>query len=50
MIGRLLRIRFDGWDATYDQWIDCESVDLYPVGWCDMVGYPIEGPRSNHGK
>ena len=21
-----------GWEDDYDQWMDCESVDIYPVG------------------
>ncbi|XP_052794901.1 MBT domain-containing protein 1-like isoform X2 [Mya arenaria] len=45
VVGRLLRIHFDGWESEYDQWVDCESPDLYPIGWCEMIGYPVEGPR-----
>ncbi|KAK5644212.1 hypothetical protein RI129_008057 [Pyrocoelia pectoralis] len=45
MIGRLLRVHFDGWEEEYDQWLDCESSDIYPVGWCQSVGYKLEGPR-----
>ena len=45
VVGRLLRIHFDGWESTYDQWIDCESPDIYAVGWCEMVGYHLEGPK-----
>ncbi|GAB6027137.1 MBT domain-containing protein 1, variant 2 [Chamberlinius hualienensis] len=47
VIGRLLRIHFDGWDDSYDQWCDCESPDLYPVGWCELVGYRLESPKTN---
>ena len=25
--------------------MDCESVDMYPVGWCELVGHRLEGPR-----
>ncbi|XP_064607601.1 MBT domain-containing protein 1-like isoform X2 [Liolophura sinensis] len=45
VVGRLLRIHFDGWESDYDQWVDCETPDLYPVGWCEMMGYNLEGPR-----
>ncbi|KAB0798790.1 hypothetical protein PPYR_06670 [Photinus pyralis] len=45
MAGRLLRVHFDGWEEEYDQWLDCESSDIYPVGWCHSVGYKLEGPR-----
>ena len=29
-VGRLLRVHFDGWEDDYDQWMDCDSVDIYP--------------------
>lgn len=45
IVGRLLRVHFDGWEEEYDQWLDCESSDIYPVGWCQSVGYKLEGPR-----
>ena len=45
VVGRLLRIHFDGWESSYDQWIDSESPDIYPVGWCEMTGYHLEGPK-----
>lgn len=45
VVGRLLKVQFDGWDAEYDQWLDCESPDIYPVGWCVMVGHKLEGPH-----
>ncbi|XP_070552732.1 MBT domain-containing protein 1-like [Ptychodera flava] len=45
VVGRLLRIHFDGWDKIYDQWIDCESPDLYPVGWCEAFNYALEPPK-----
>ena len=26
--------------------MDCESVDIYPVGWGELVGHKLEGPRQ----
>lgn len=46
VVGRLLKVHFDGWEDEYDQWLDCESPDMYPVGWCVLVGYKLEGPPS----
>lgn len=46
VVGRLLRVHFDGWEDSYDQWCDCESPDLFPVGWCQLVDYPLEPPRQ----
>lgn len=45
VVGRLLKVHFDGWEEEYDQWLDCESPDMYPVGWCVLVGHKLEGPR-----
>ncbi|KAJ8298307.1 hypothetical protein KUTeg_024838 [Tegillarca granosa] len=45
VVGRLLKIHFDGWENEYDQWVDCESPDFYPVGWCEVMNYDLEGPR-----
>ncbi|XP_069087231.1 lethal(3)malignant brain tumor-like protein 2 isoform X2 [Pleurodeles waltl] len=44
VVQRLLRIHFDGWDTEYDQWVDCESPDIYPVGWCELTGYQLQPP------
>ncbi|XP_077358315.1 lethal(3)malignant brain tumor-like protein 2 isoform X2 [Festucalex cinctus] len=42
--GRLLLIHFDGWEDDFDQWVDHESPDLYPIGWCDLTGYQLQPP------
>ncbi|XP_069764500.1 lethal(3)malignant brain tumor-like protein 2 isoform X2 [Narcine bancroftii] len=44
VVNRLLKIHFDGWDDEYDQWVDCESPDIYPVGWCELTGYQLQAP------
>ncbi|GIX76521.1 MBT domain-containing protein 1 [Caerostris extrusa] len=45
VVGRLLKVHFDGWEDEYDQWCDCESPDLFPIGWCEVLGYRLEPPR-----
>lgn len=42
--GRLLLIHFDGWDNEFDQWVDHQSPDIYPVGWCELAGYQLQPP------
>ncbi|CAB1313051.1 unnamed protein product [Coregonus sp. 'balchen'] len=32
-VGRLLLLHFDGWEPDFDQWVDVQSPDIYPVGW-----------------
>lgn len=39
-----MKVHFDGWEDEYDQWLDCETSDIYPVGWCQSVGHKLEGP------
>ncbi|CAJ1080641.1 lethal(3)malignant brain tumor-like protein 2 isoform X1 [Xyrichtys novacula] len=43
-VGRLLLIHFDGWEDEFDQWIDYQSPDIYPVGWCDLLDYQLQPP------
>ncbi|XP_023670282.1 lethal(3)malignant brain tumor-like protein 2 isoform X2 [Paramormyrops kingsleyae] len=42
--GRLLLLHFDGWEPEFDQWVDCQSPDIYPVGWCEITGYQLQPP------
>lgn len=44
---RLLLIHFDGWDDEFDQWVDHQSPDIYPVGWCALVGYQLQLPAGS---
>ncbi|XP_063078121.1 lethal(3)malignant brain tumor-like protein 2 isoform X2 [Engraulis encrasicolus] len=43
-VGRLLLLHFDGWESEFDQWVDCESPDIYPVGWCELHSYQLQPP------
>ncbi|XP_029933924.1 lethal(3)malignant brain tumor-like protein 2 isoform X2 [Myripristis murdjan] len=43
-VGRLLLIHFDGWEDEFDQWVDHQSPDIYPVGWCEVSGYQLQPP------
>lgn len=44
--GCLLRVHFDGWDSTFDQWVSHETLDLFPVDWCEKNGHPLQPPGS----
>ena len=37
VVGRLLKIHFNGWDDNYDQFLPYDSPEIYPIGWCEMV-------------
>ncbi|XP_041580266.1 lethal(3)malignant brain tumor-like protein 4 isoform X3 [Vulpes lagopus] len=43
-----VKVHFDGWDHKYDYWMDADSPDIHPIGWCDVTGHPLEVPyRAN---
>ena len=42
--GPLLRIHFDGWDESYDQLVDKDSLDIFPVSYCTSVDHPLQPP------
>lgn len=46
--GRLILIRFDGWPSEFDQWVDCESCDIFPVGWCKLFEHNFDPPPITH--
>lgn len=46
VVDRLIRVHFDGWEPEYDQWIDFESCNIYPVGFCQLVGLGLNEPGS----
>ncbi|XP_008832926.1 lethal(3)malignant brain tumor-like protein 4 [Nannospalax galili] len=39
-----VKVHFDGWDHKYDYWMDADSPDIHPIGWCDVTGHPLEVP------
>ncbi|KAK6474192.1 lethal(3)malignant brain tumor-like protein 4 isoform X1 [Huso huso] len=39
-----LKIHFDGWSQEYDYWVDADSPDIHPVGWCAKTGHPLQNP------
>uniref|UniRef100_A0A6P7F9P8 Lethal(3)malignant brain tumor-like protein 3 n=1 Tax=Diabrotica virgifera virgifera TaxID=50390 RepID=A0A6P7F9P8_DIAVI len=41
-----IRIHFDGWIDRYSYWVDDDSPDIHPVGWCQKTGHPIEPPLT----
>lgn len=41
-----LKIRFDGWPDSHSYWVDDDSPDIHPVGWCAKTGHPLEPPLT----
>lgn len=43
-----IKVRFDGWPNKYSYWIDDDSPDIHPAGWCQKTGHPLESPLSEY--
>uniref|UniRef100_A0A674B4E8 L3MBTL histone methyl-lysine binding protein 3 n=1 Tax=Salmo trutta TaxID=8032 RepID=A0A674B4E8_SALTR len=41
-----IKIHFDGWTDEYDYWVDTDSPDIHPAGWCAKTGHPLQPPIS----
>ncbi|XP_050988130.1 lethal(3)malignant brain tumor-like protein 4 isoform X1 [Labeo rohita] len=41
-----IKVHFDGWSDEYDYWLDADSPDLHPVGWCQKTGHPLQQPNG----
>lgn len=36
--GYRLKLRFDGYPAIYDFWVNADSNNIFPAGWCSKTG------------
>uniref|UniRef100_A0AAY4DZB1 SAM domain-containing protein n=1 Tax=Denticeps clupeoides TaxID=299321 RepID=A0AAY4DZB1_9TELE len=41
-----IKIHFDGWTDEYDYWVDTDSPDIHPAGWCAKTSHPLQPPIS----
>uniref|UniRef100_A0A4W3K864 Lethal(3)malignant brain tumor-like protein 4 n=2 Tax=Callorhinchus milii TaxID=7868 RepID=A0A4W3K864_CALMI len=41
-----IKIHLDGWSHDYDYWLDSDSPDIHPIGWCAKTGHPLQTPLS----
>ncbi|KFO92255.1 Lethal(3)malignant brain tumor-like 3, partial [Buceros rhinoceros silvestris] len=39
-----IKIHFDGWNFKYDFWVNADSPDIHPVGWCARTGHALQVP------
>jgi len=37
-------VTFDGWKGAFDYWCRYDSRDIFPVGWCQRSGHPLQPP------
>ena len=43
-----IRIHFDGWSETFDDWLDVDSRDIHPINWCYFANYPLHPPVNSN--
>lgn len=36
--GYRLKLRFDGYPTIYDFWVNADSLNIFPAGWCSRTG------------
>lgn len=42
--GDQIHVTFDGWRGAFDYWCQYDSRDIFPVGWCEASGHPLQPP------
>lgn len=42
----MIFISFDGWKGAFDYWCHYASRDIFPVGWCQKSGHPLQPPGN----
>ncbi|KAJ8268028.1 hypothetical protein COCON_G00132000 [Conger conger] len=47
VIGYRLRLHFDGYPECYDFWVNADSPDIKPAGWCEMTGHKLQPPKGH---
>lgn len=40
----MLYVQFDGWRGAFDYWCHFDSRDIFPAGWCEASGHPLQFP------
>ncbi|XP_069744132.1 lethal(3)malignant brain tumor-like protein 1 [Narcine bancroftii] len=44
--GYRLRLHFDGYSECHDFWVNADSPDIHPAGWCEKTGHRLYLPRG----
>ncbi|KAJ8010615.1 hypothetical protein DPEC_G00076910 [Dallia pectoralis] len=46
VIGYRLRLHIDGYSECYDFWVNADSPDIRPVGWCESTRHKLHPPKG----
>ncbi|KAJ8340781.1 hypothetical protein SKAU_G00330720 [Synaphobranchus kaupii] len=44
--GYRVRLHFDGYPECYDFWVNADSWDMKPAGWCEKTGHKLLLPKG----
>ncbi|CAH0554527.1 unnamed protein product [Brassicogethes aeneus] len=44
--GYRIRLHFDGYPDNYDFWRNADSMDIFPMGWCEKYGHVLQPPSG----
>ncbi|XP_056130032.1 lethal(3)malignant brain tumor-like protein 1 [Lampris incognitus] len=44
--GYRLRLHFDGYSDCHDFWVNANSPDIHPAGWCESTGHKLYTPKG----
>ncbi|XP_030370723.1 uncharacterized protein LOC115621264 [Scaptodrosophila lebanonensis] len=44
--GYRLKLNFDGYSAMYDFWVNADSMDIFPPGWCERTNRVLQPPKG----
>ena len=40
----MIYVTFDGWRGAFDYWTRYDCRDVFPAGWCQSSGHPLQPP------
>ncbi|XP_034127943.1 uncharacterized protein LOC117583613 isoform X3 [Drosophila guanche] len=44
--GYRLKLSFDGYSSMYDFWVNADSLDIFPPGWCESTNRILQAPKG----
>lgn len=45
--GYRIRLHFDGYPDNYDFWVNADSMDIFPIGFCEKFNHVLHPPPSH---
>nr|XP_033770092.1 lethal(3)malignant brain tumor-like protein 1 isoform X3 [Geotrypetes seraphini]XP_033770094.1 lethal(3)malignant brain tumor-like protein 1 isoform X3 [Geotrypetes seraphini] len=44
--GYRVRLHFDGYSECHDFWVNADSPNIHPAGWCERTGHKLQPPKG----